>query len=120
MSSKSFLIVSRRAPYASNHAREALDAALTAAIFEQDVAMLFLSDGVYQLLNNQQPGTIGQKNLGANLQVLPMYDIEKLYVSKRALDERSLTTDQLVVPVQALDDAEINTLIKQQDLVLNF
>jgi len=120
MSETSFLIINRRAPYTSNHAREGLDAALTAAVFEQPVAMLFMSDGVYQLLKDQQPGAIGQKNLSANLQVLPMYDIEKLYVCSQALAERGLTEAQLVVPVEVLDGDAINALIKQQDRVLTF
>ena len=120
MSETSFLIINRRAPYASNHAREGLDAALTAAVFEQPVAMLFLSDGVYQLLENQNPSSIGQKNLSANLQVLPMYDIEKLYVCEQALAERGLSKAQLVVPVEVLDADGINALIKQQHRVLTF
>jgi len=120
MSELSFLIINRRAPYASNQAREGLDAALTAAIFEQDVSMLFLSDAVYQLLKAQQPDAIGQKNLSANLQVLPMYDIDKLYVCAEALATRGLSVGQLVVPVEVLDKAQINALIKQQDRVLTF
>ncbi|MBY4677193.1 sulfurtransferase complex subunit TusC [Marinobacterium arenosum] len=120
MSTKSFLIINRRPPYASNLAREALDSALTVAVFEQPVAILFLSDAVYQLLPDQQPAAIGQKSLAANLQVLPMYDIEQLYVSARALAERGLSTDQLAVPVTELDDDAVQTLIKQHDVVLNF
>ncbi len=120
MSELSFLIINRRAPYASNQAREGLDAALTAAVFEQSVSMLFLSDGVYQLLKEQQPAAIGQKTLSANLQVLPMYDIDKLYVCAQAMAERNLSTDQLVVPVELLDKHAINALIKQQDRVLTF
>lgn len=120
MSDLSFLIINRRAPYASNHAREGLDAALTAAVFEQPVAMLFQSDAVYQLLKNQQPTAIGQKNLSANLQVLPMYDIDRLYVCGQAMAERGLTEDQFVVPVEVLDGPQISTLIKQFNRVLTF
>ncbi|MCV6591209.1 MAG: sulfurtransferase complex subunit TusC [Marinobacterium sp.] len=117
---KSFLIINRRAPYACNQAREGLDTALTTAIFEQPVSILFLSDGVWQLLKDQNPAELGQKNLAANLQVLPMYDIEQLYVCAEALDDRNLSIDQLAVPVTPLRHNEIKVLIQQYDHVLTF
>lgn len=117
---KRFLIMSRRPPYGSAHAREALDAALTTAVFEQPVAMLFLDDGVYQLLKDQDSAAIAQKNLAATLGALPLYDIDRIYVCARALRERGLDPQQLVAAVEPLEAGDIADLIRQHDLVLSF
>jgi len=118
--SKRFLIISRRPPYGSSHARDALDTALTTAVFEQPVTMLFQGDGVFQLLSDQQPGGVQQKNLAATLSALPMYDIDRLYVCARALGERGLEVGDLVLPVVPLEPAGIAELIRNHDVVMNF
>ncbi|MFC6673090.1 sulfurtransferase complex subunit TusC [Marinobacterium aestuariivivens] len=89
-------------------------------MFEQPVAMLFLGDGVFQLLKGQDPAGLQQKNLSATLSALPMYDIETLYVCARALRERGLETGDLVLPVQVLEPDAIGQLIRQHDVVMSF
>jgi len=118
--SKSVLIVNRKPPYGSSAPREALDVALTCGVFEQPVSMLFLGDAVFQLLKGQQPDAIAQKNISANLSVLPMYDIDQLYVSASALATHKLDAADLILPVTALADEQIAPLFAQHDVVLNF
>ena len=50
---KRFMIVNHRPPHGTLHAWESLDLTLTAAAFEQEVSVVFLDDGVYQLLAKQ-------------------------------------------------------------------
>ncbi len=118
--SKRFLVISRHPPYGSSHARDALDTALTTAVFEQPVSMLFLDDGVYQLLQAQQPAAIQQKNLGATLSALPMYDIDQLYACDKALQNRGLQPEDCLLPVQRLDSNGIAELIRTHDVVMSF
>lgn len=117
---KKILFVTRRAPYGTGLSKEALDAILAASAYEQDVGLLFMDDGVFQLVNHQQPESINAKNMGNTLPVLPMYDIEKIYVQAAALESRALKEDQLVLPVQLLQDHEIATLLQSQEVVLSF
>ena len=117
---KSFLLINRQAPYGSSAARDALDVALTASVFEQDISLLFLADGVFQLLKDQQPQEIGQKNLAANLSALPMYDIDQIFVSASAMKERGLDKEQLSLPAELLDDQQIAALISRHDQVMSF
>ncbi len=119
MSGKSFLIISRSAPYGSSAARDALDVALTCAVFEQPVTLLFMDDGVLQLLAGQDPQPIGQKNLNAVQQSLPLYDIERLCVCRASLDARGLETQQLLLPVEAVAAEAIAQLIAEHDVVLS-
>ncbi len=118
--SKSVLIVNRKPPYGSSSPREALDVALTCGIFEQPVSLLFLDDSIFQLLKEQQPGDISQKNLSANLSALPMYDIDQLFVCAKSLADHGLTCDDLILPVSLLQPSEIAPLFAKHDVVLTF
>jgi tRNA 2-thiouridine synthesizing protein C len=115
---KSLLIVSRQAPWAGPGAREALDIALAGGAFELPVGLLFLDDGVLQLSSAQQPAVLQQKDIGANLQALPLFGVEALYASRRSLDERGLDAESLKLPVEALDDDALSALIDRYDMMI--
>jgi tRNA 2-thiouridine synthesizing protein C len=115
---KSMLIVSRQAPWSGPGPREALDIALAGGAFDLPLALLFLDDGALQLIPGQQPATVQQKNLGANLQALPMFGVEELFVCGSSLAERGLGDAPLALDVQVLDDAGIKALIDRFDLVV--
>lgn len=117
---KRFLIVCRQPPYGSALAREALDVALATAAFDQPVSMLFLGDGVLQLLHPQDPAAIGQKAHDKQLGTLSLYDVDALYVDAQALRERGLDAAELALPAQPLGDAGIAALYGAHDVVLGF
>jgi len=119
MSVDGMLILTRSAPYGSSAARDALDVALTCSVFEQPVTLLFLDDGVFQLMKDQSPGDIAQKNLNAVQQSLPLYDIERLCVGKSSLERRGLSGDDLILPVEIVDDSSLPALLAQYRHVLS-
>ncbi len=115
---KSVLLISRQAPWGGIHAAEALDIALAAGAFDLPLSILFMDDGVLQLLKQQQPQTLEQKDLSANLQALPMFGIEQLYVARQCLIQRGLANSPLALTADHLDDAQIQQLIRQHDYVV--
>lgn len=120
---KRFLYLNRKAPYGSIYALESLEVVLIGAAFEQDVSLAFIDDGVYQLKKNQQTSVtegIGVKDFSKTYRALEGYDVEKLYVDKKSLSERGLSTDDLLVDVEVLDDTQMAELMEQQDVVLSF
>ena len=117
---KQFLIVCRCPPYGDSFAREALDVAMAAAAFDQRVAMLFLGDGVMQLLDHQNSGAIAQKSLEKQLSALPLYDVSNIYVDADALHERGFSTSNLSLPAKPLSRNDIAALISRCDIALNF
>ncbi|RAU19370.1 sulfurtransferase complex subunit TusC [Nitrincola tibetensis] len=117
-SPKNILLMSRRAPYGSSAARDLLDIALTCSVFEQNVALLLLDDGVLQLLANQDPQVIQQKNLNSLQSSLSLYDIEKIYIDADALEHHGLSHSELHIPVTLLTKIEISQLIANSDIVL--
>lgn len=120
---KKFLYVNRKAPYGSIYALESLEVVLIGAAFEQDVSLVFIDDGVYQLKKGQQTSVstgIGVKDFSKTYRALEGYDVEKLYVDKISMEERGLSVDDLLVPVEVLDEAQMAELMEQQDVVLSF
>lgn len=115
---KSVLLISRQAPWAGIGAAEAVDIALAAGAFDLPLSILFMDDGVLQLLEQQQPQVLEQKDLTANLQALPMFGIEQLYVAQQSLTERGLADSPLAMAAERVDDQAIQHLIRQYDYVM--
>lgn len=119
MSNKKFMFVNRKAPYGTIYALESLEVVLITAAFDQDVSLVFIDDGVYQLKKGQQTKGIENKNFSPTYRALDGYDVEKLYVERESLEARALTEDDLLVPVTVLSHAEMASLIEEQDVVLS-
>ncbi len=113
------LVLLRGSPYGSSLARAAVDLSLAMGAFEQDVQLLFLGDGVLQLLKGQQADAIGLKAVGKMLASLPLYDIESVYVDSEALRRHGLGEADLVLPVRPLDAQGIQSLMSGCDHILS-
>jgi tRNA 2-thiouridine synthesizing protein C len=117
---KKVMFVNRKAPYGTIYALESLEVVLITATFDQDVSLVFLDDGVYELLKGQDTKGIGIKNHSKTYRALDGYDVEKLYVERESLEARGLSEDQLLVDVEVLGSAEMGALMAAQDVVLSF
>ncbi len=131
---KKFLYVNRKAPYGTIYALEALEVVLIGAAFDQDVALAFLDDGVYQLTKSQDTKEIGVKNFSPTFRALGDYEVTKLYVEKESLDERGLTADDLQEimwededddwaekpSIRIISRAEMADVMADQDVILSF
>ena len=114
------MIMNRRAPYGSIYALESLEVVLISAAFNQDVSVVFMDDGVFQLKQGQDTQDVGMKNFSATFRALETYDVDQLFVERESLQKRGLSEHQLVVPVQVLSASTLSELIDQQDVVFNF
>jgi len=117
---RKFMYVNRRAPYGTIYALESLEVVLIAAAFEQDVTLVFMDDGVYQIKKDQNTEAIGVKNFSPTYRALEGYDVEKLYVERESLESRGLTTEELIVPVQVIDKDQLAELMEEQEVILSF
>ena len=117
---KKFMFVNRRAPYGTVYALEALEVVLISAAFDQDVSMVFIDDGVYELVKGQHTKAIDVKNFSPTYRALEGYDIEKLYVDEESLKARGRTTESLLLPVEVLNSTQLAALMDQQDVVISF
>jgi tRNA 2-thiouridine synthesizing protein C len=118
MVSKSFLFVNRKAPY-GGQAAEMLDAALTAAAFDQQVLLAFLDDGVFQLVKQQHPKNLGHKDITATFLDLAEYDIDHVWVERESLSERGLDESDLLIAAMVVDRASLSVMMSGVDVVIS-
>ena len=114
------MFVNRKPPYGTIYALESLEVVLIAATFDQDVSLVFVDDGVYELVKGQSSKAIGIKNFSPTYRALEGYDVEKLFVERESLEARGLTEKDLLVPVEVLSSAGMAALMAEQDVVLSF
>jgi tRNA 2-thiouridine synthesizing protein C len=117
---KKFLYVNRKAPHGTIYALESLETVLIGAAFDQDVSLVFMDDGVYQLKKGFNTKGIEAKNFQPTYRALDDYDVNKLYVEEEALAARGLTADDMCVPVEVMNRARIGELMEEQDVILSF
>ena len=103
----------------SDDALENLEVVLIAAAFEQDVSVVFLDDGVYQLKKDQDTTGIGMKNFSNTYRALDDYDVEKIYVEQESLEARGLTAEDLIIPVEVLASNDLREIMAEQDVVIS-
>jgi tRNA 2-thiouridine synthesizing protein C len=116
---KRFLFVNRKAPYGTVYALESLETVLISAAFDQDVSVVFVDDGVFQLKKGQDTAGINMKNFSPTFRALDGYDVEKLYVEKESLEARGLTENDLVVDVEVLSSEDLSKIMAAQDVVIS-
>lgn len=117
---KSLLVVVRHAPYGSSLARTALEVALSSATFEQSVGLLFIGDGVFHLLPEQDSSAIGVRNIARLIASFPLYDLECLFADEAALTQYGLNRQELPQKLQQLDDNAMAELLKRFDHIVSF
>lgn len=115
---KKLLFVLRRPPQAGLLVREALDMAMTAAAFDQEVSLLLLDDGVYPLKRGQAPEVAGLPAVAPLFEALALYGIEQVLAERESLAERGLSPADLVIRVDVLDRSAIAGLTQAHDLVI--
>ena len=117
---KKILVLCRRAPYSGHLARAGLDAALAAAVFEQDLSVLFMDEGVWQLVPGKQSGEIDNKSISSTLESMPLYDIESFFVEALSLQQRGIAAEALNHNTITLGAAELPAFIDSFDQVWSF
>lgn len=131
---KKFVYINRKAPYGTVYALESLEVVLIGAAFEQDVQLVFVDDGVYQLTKGQATDGIGMKNFSKTYSALGDYEVTKIFIDQQSLEDRGLTMDDLqALTYEDEDDdyaekssmhlvnrEQLADLIDDADVLLNF
>lgn len=112
--------VTRKAPHGSAIAREAQDAIFATSALTDELSVFFMGDGVFQLIENQQPELIQSRHFANTFKLFELYDIENIYVCAHSLNERGLTENQLLIDVMVVSQNEMNDIIRNHSKILNF
>jgi tRNA 2-thiouridine synthesizing protein C len=131
---KKFLYLNRKAPYGTIYAWESLEVVLIGAAFDQEVSLMFMDDGVYQLVKGQDPSGIGMKHFSPTYRTLGDYEIKHIYVDGDSLATRGLNQNDLLQVawedmetgeeveniVTVIDPTRVGELITEADVVFSF
>lgn len=110
-------------PFGTATSREGLDALLAASAFcdEDDILILFLDDGVFNLLEGATPADILQKNHLATFKLLELYELHECYVCQESVKERGLESSTFSLKHAKLQSrAELIEKLKNAAKVLTF
>ena len=113
-------ILMRKAPYGSVYTAEGFRSVMGIGVFEMDAALIFVDDGVYALVKDQNPEKLDMQPLGEGFPMLPEFGVNRFYVHQPSLEERGLSVDDLVMEVQLVDNAGLSKLLAEHDAVLPF
>jgi tRNA 2-thiouridine synthesizing protein C len=131
---KKFMYLNRKAPYGTIYAWESLEVVLIGAAFDQEVSLMFVDDGVYQLAKGQDTSGIGMKNFSPTYRTLGDYEVKNIYVDRDSLEARGLSQEDLVQIawedweteeeleniVEVIDSARAVELMAEADVVFSF
>lgn len=110
-------------PFGSSISREGLDALLAASAFcdEEELAICFLNDGVFNLVDGQQPEQILQKDHIATFKLIELYDLTECFICQESIAERGLNNAEWVLnDVKKVSRNALFDVLHQSDKVLTF
>ena len=112
----------RTAPHGNAVSREGLDALLAATAFcdEEDIGVFFIDDGVLNLLDEQNPELLLQKDFIRTFKLLDLYDIEQRFVCVDSLDQYNLQAEQLIISAEKIDRTSLINKLSQAEKVFTF
>lgn len=117
---QNLLLLCRSAPYGQALARESLETALAAGAMGFAISLLFVDEGVWQLLGNQDPTAIHAKNHQAMFSALPLYEVDRFFVEHCSLAERQLSERDINPGARVIDTLEVQRLLRSSDCILSF
>lgn len=116
---KDILLVFRHAPYGNALAREGLEAALACGAMGAKTSVLYINEGVWQLLEPQNSNAIDCKNQAAMASALLLYDVDTIWVDEDSLKQRNLTSADINAG-KIIDRTRVQALLASSKSILSF
>ncbi|WP_417763824.1 sulfurtransferase complex subunit TusC [Shewanella sp.] len=116
---KQIAVIFRSAPHRNARAREGLEFAMLAASLDQQVSLVFVDEGIFNLLP-QQAEQIGNKDYLATFKAVDFYDIEPVMILDTALTKFGIAAAQLSYAADVVDQLSLQQHLQQVDEVLVF
>ncbi|PMP06091.1 sulfurtransferase TusC [Vibrio breoganii] len=117
---KKITFVFTSTPHSTAQGREGLDAILATSAYSENLQLVFVGDGVSQLLKQQQPQSILSRDYISAFRLLDLYEVEEVYVCSESLSELGFTQQELFLDAELLDSEGIAHKLAASDVVLRF
>ncbi|AAX87629.1 TPA: sulfurtransferase complex subunit TusC [Haemophilus influenzae] len=112
----------RTSPHGTSISREGLDAILAATAFcePNDIGIFFIDDGVLNLIDNQQPEIIQQKDFIRAFKLLDLYDVEQRFICTASLQKFKLDNRELILSCEKIDRSLLLEKLNQAEKLFTF
>lgn len=128
---KKIMFTVRKPPHGQIYVYEGLEVKLIMAAYDADISVVFMEDGVFALKEGQNTAELGIKGFAATYGVLVDYEISKVYVDRKSMEDRGMTEQDLLVIGEdedteedirptVLDSEEIAKMMGEQHNILCF
>lgn len=114
------IVMLRKAPYGSVYSAEAFRTIMGVAVFEMDICVALIDDGVYVLVKAQNPEKLDMKPLGDGFPMLKDFNVNRFVVHSESLAERGLQAEDLVLDAEIVDSKGFAEIISEYGRVLPF
>ena len=116
---KSVLIRMCKSPLNGLVSGEQLETAMVAATFEQEVSILFIGDGIFNLLPAKESREVAGYNIEKMLLALPTFEVNDLFICERSLEQRQIGVFNLLTNAKVITFEDQRRLVKTTDVVLS-
>ncbi len=113
-------VLLRKPPYGSVYTAEAFRTIMGIAVFELDICVVFVDDGVFALVKEQHPEKLDMKPLGDGFPMLKDFNVNRFVIHDQSLAERGLKPEDLVLEAELADSAKIAQILGEYEKVLPF
>ncbi|ABK44214.1 DsrE family protein [Magnetococcus marinus MC-1] len=128
---KKIMFTVRNAPHGTIYVYEGLEVKLIMAAYDADISVVFMDDGVFALRAGQDTKELGIKGFEATYGVMVDYEIEKVFVDRKSMEDRGMTEDDLLIigededteePIRpkVVDSEEIARMMAEQHNILPY
>ena len=115
------LLLFRRPPYGTVFPAEGLRMAEALLAFQMPLKVVFLEDGIFNLVKGQGNKTLGFGDLGSAFAGLTSFGLQELLVVQEDLSDRRVRLEDLVQgPIRAIRTTELRALIDEAKVVMPF
>ena len=113
-------IIIESPPFSQIDGKEGVDLALVCAAFDHQVKLIFVDQGIFHLLNNQDSTYFSDKSHDKQLKALSFYDIESIYAEQESLKRFAVAAGSLLSDVQIISSGEVNMLTASSHQTVTF
>lgn len=110
-------------PFGTAISREGLDALLAASAFcaEDEIAICFLNDGVFNLLPQQQPTHILQKDHISTFKLIDLYELNECFICEESITQRGLRSAEWILPnAKITTQTDLFAILAHAEKILTF
>ncbi len=112
------LFIIKHPPHGTGQAQEIQDMLLASGSLAIKTTLLFIHEGVLQLLKNQSPKAAHRKPIANAWDALDLYDITEIYVCVDSMKGYGLIAQDLCIAAKPVNKVEIRQLLLQQEIIL--